>query len=175
MKKQLNHTYFLHKMNALLQKEQIELPNHLLNTAIIDAFWKKVIDTLQDTVRRCNALKPKLQGVTQNLWKLRGKNYNDPDIKYPKTVHLNSASEFSSSTHKNVLISFAAGGSVGDSMWDIQYYHNSSVLSEYRDKKNPKPPLILYHHVIIPKESKIIELYCGNHCNLIHNFCEIVY
>ena len=61
MKKQLNYTYVLHKMNALLQKKQIELPNNLPSTATIDAFWKKVIDT-------------------QNLWKLRGKNYNDPAI-----------------------------------------------------------------------------------------------
>ena len=104
--------------------------------------------------------------MDKKIWDLRGGggNYQDPEIEYPEIVHLDDASDFNSIIHKNVLISFAVGGYMADSMRDIQYYHNSSVMAEYHRKKNPKPPLILYHHVVIPKKSKLIEIHIDNIC-----------
>jgi hypothetical protein len=139
----LNSNYVIHKMIEILGI--YDEPKTYDNHPDLDTFWKKVM-------------------WTKNLWSQRGKNYEDPMIEYPHTVHLNSLSDFDSRSHRDVLISFPPGGSVGDSTWDIQYYHNSSVLAEYHDKKHPNPPLILYHHIIIPKKSKMIEIYVGDNC-----------
>lgn len=51
------------------------------------------------------------------------------------SVHLNNASEFDSIMHRDVLIHFPPGGTVGDFEWRIQFMHNSSVLASRKPKK----------------------------------------
>lgn len=100
----------------------------------------------------------------KKIWKKRGKNYENTSVKYPKTVYFQSVNEYYSDTNKynNVLIEFPLGGEVGDREWNIQFMHNSSVLSQYHSKRFPSPPKILFHYVVVPKYSEKIEIYVNN-------------
>ena len=92
----------------------------------------------------------------------RGKNYEDKSVPYPETVCFQSIDEYDINKHEDMLIEFPPGGKVGDREWDIQFMHNSGVLSQYHDKRFPSQPLILYHYVVVPKYSKEIEIYINN-------------
>lgn len=111
---------------------------------------------------------------TRKIWKKRGKNYEDTSVPHPKTVYFQSVDEYDVIKHKNVLIEFPPGGEVGDREWNIQFMHNSSVLSQYHRKRFPSPPIILCHYVLVPKCSEKIEIYV-NDILLNRNRCDELY
>lgn len=112
----------------------------------------------------------------QKRWMNRGDHFEDTTVKYPKTICFKTVDDFykDTSKYRNALIEFPAGGKVGDNEWQIQYMHNSSVLSDYHDRRFPKKPVILFHYIIVPKQSEEIEIYIDDMllskypCNYLH-------
>lgn len=109
----------------------------------------------------------------------------ESSIVRPKTIRLKNRSEFDSIKHMNMLIEFPPGGQVGDDEWNLQYMHNSSVLSEYHHmmEQQKRKPLKLNHYVIVPKMGEYIDLlvdglllcrYCINNLYLRDHYYEII-
>lgn len=89
---------------------------------------------------------------TRKLWAERGENYVDKSVRFPDTITLESQNDYKEEYY-NKVITYPTG-EVGD--WR---YHNDKVWREYYERRNPKPPLIIYHYIIIPRDSKEICIY----------------
>lgn len=92
---------------------------------------------------------------TRKLWKKRDENYVDKSVKIPDIITLESRGDYKDE-YSDKIITYLTG-EVGD--WS---YHNDRVWHDYYEKRYPKPPLIIYHYIIIPKDSKEICMYVND-------------
>jgi hypothetical protein len=89
---------------------------------------------------------------TRKLWRERGENYVDKSVRMPDIITLESRDDYKDE-YSNKIITYPTG-EVGE--WS---YHNGRVWHDYYKRRNPKPPLIIYHYIIIPKDTREICIY----------------
>lgn len=113
---------------------------------------------------------------TRKLWDERGKNYIDKSVRIPEIVTLDSQDDYKNE-YDDKIITYSTGD-VGN--WR---YHNDRVWHNYYKKRNPEPPLIIYHYIIIPKDSKeiciyvndlILDKYCVFGLDMRNEVCELL-